>query len=150
MWKKGKLETFQFWERVHACWLWDVADTCKNGEKPVVSKDGPQLVFSSVAQLCLTLRPHGLEHTRLPCLSPTPRVCSNSCPSSWWYLPTISSSGCPLLLRPPSKETGTSVLQPQGTESWQKTEWAWKEFFQTGVQLVTLWFRSPMSQNRDC
>ena len=30
-----------------------------------------------------SLRPHGLQHARLPCPSPTPRVCSNSCPSSW-------------------------------------------------------------------
>jgi len=29
-----------------------------------------------------SLRPHGLKHTRLPCLSPTPRACSNLCPSS--------------------------------------------------------------------
>ena len=33
--------------------------------------------FSSVAQSCLTLLPHGLQHTRPPCPSPTPRVCSN-------------------------------------------------------------------------
>ena len=33
--------------------------------------------FSSVAQLCLTLRPHGLQHTRLPCPSPTPEAYSN-------------------------------------------------------------------------
>ena len=32
--------------------------------------------FSSVAQLCLTLQPHGLPHTRSPCPSPTPRACS--------------------------------------------------------------------------
>ena len=30
-----------------------------------------------------SLRPHGLQHTRLPCPSPTPRAYSNSCPSSW-------------------------------------------------------------------
>ena len=38
--------------------------------------------FRSVAQLCLTLRPQGLQHARLPCPSPTPGACSNSCPSS--------------------------------------------------------------------
>ena len=42
-----------------------------------------------------SLRPHGLQHARLPCLSPTPRPCSNSCPSSWWCHPTISSSVVP-------------------------------------------------------
>ena len=46
----------------------------------------------SVAQWFLTLRPHELQHTRLPCPSLSPRACSNSCPSSWWCHPTISSS----------------------------------------------------------
>ena len=41
--------------------------------------------------LCL----HGLQHARLPCPSPTPRACSNSCPSSWWCHPAISSSVIP-------------------------------------------------------
>ena len=39
-----------------------------------------------------SLWPHGLQHTRLPCASPTPRACSNSCPSNRWWHPTISSS----------------------------------------------------------
>ena len=34
---------------------------------------------------------HGLQHARLPCPSPFPRVCSNSCPLSWWCHPTIPS-----------------------------------------------------------
>ena len=38
------------------------------------------------------LQPHGLQHTSLPCPSPTPGACSKSCPSSQWYHPTISSS----------------------------------------------------------
>ena len=50
---------------------------------------------NSVPQLCPTLWPHGLQHTWLPCLSPTPRACSNSCPSSWWYHLTIPSSVAP-------------------------------------------------------
>ena len=41
------------------------------------------------------LRPHGLQHARLPSPSPTPRAYSNSCPSSWWCHPTISSSVVP-------------------------------------------------------
>ena len=52
--------------------------------------------FSSVAQLCPTLQPHGLQHARLPCPSPTPGVYSNSCPSSRWCHPAISSSVGPL------------------------------------------------------
>ena len=42
-----------------------------------------------------SLWPHGLQHTRLPCPSPTPRACSNSHPSSQWCHPTISSSVVP-------------------------------------------------------
>ena len=42
-----------------------------------------------------SLRPHGLQHARLPCLLPTPGDCLNSCPSSWWCHPTISSSVSP-------------------------------------------------------
>ena len=42
-----------------------------------------------------SLWPHGLQHTRTPCLSPTPGVYPNSCPLSWWCHPTISSSVIP-------------------------------------------------------
>ena len=45
-----------------------------------------------------SLQSHGLQHTRLPCPSPTPRVYSNSCPSSQWCHPTISSSVVPFSL----------------------------------------------------
>ena len=38
-----------------------------------------------------SLWPHRLQHARLPCLSPTPEVCSDSCPLSQWGHPTISS-----------------------------------------------------------
>ena len=51
--------------------------------------------YCSVAQPCPTLRPHESQHTRPPCLSPTPRVCSNSCPLSQWCHPTIASSVVP-------------------------------------------------------
>ena len=47
----------------------------------------------SVVSDCLW--PHGLQHARLPCPSPTPSICSNSCPSSQWCHPTISSSVVP-------------------------------------------------------
>ena len=55
---------------------------------------------SVVAQLCLTPQPHGLQHTRLPCPSPSPRVCSNSCPLSLGCQPGISSSVIPFLFLP--------------------------------------------------
>ena len=47
-----------------------------------------------------SLRPHGLQDVRLPCPSPTLGACSNSCPSSLYCHPTISSSVSFLLLLP--------------------------------------------------
>ena len=55
--------------------------------------------FSSVTQSCLTLQPHGLQHARPPCPSPTSGACSNSCPLSRWCHPTISSSVIPFSSR---------------------------------------------------
>ena len=57
-------------------------------------------IFFSSVQFSLSvmsdsLRPHGLQHTRPPCLSPTPGVYSKSCPLSRWCHPTISSSVIP-------------------------------------------------------
>ena len=61
----------------------------------VPSLEKPSSV-SSVQLSCSVVsdswRPHGLQHARPPCPSPTPRVYSNSCPSRWWCHPTISSS----------------------------------------------------------
>ena len=45
--------------------------------------------------MSISLWPHGLQHARLICPSPTPRVYSNSCPLSRWCHPTISSSAIP-------------------------------------------------------
>ena len=42
-----------------------------------------------------SLPPPGLQHTRPSCPSPTPRACTNSCPSDWWCHPTISSPVAP-------------------------------------------------------
>ena len=42
-----------------------------------------------------SLRPQGLQHTRFPCPSPTSGACSNSCPSSRWCHPAVSSSVVP-------------------------------------------------------
>ena len=46
-----------------------------------------------------SLRPHGQQHIRLPCPSPTPRDYLNSCPLSWWCHPTVSSSVVPFSSR---------------------------------------------------
>ena len=48
----------------------------------------------SVTQSCLLVN-HGLQHTRLPCPSPSPEVCWNSCPLSRWWHPTIYSLSSP-------------------------------------------------------
>ena len=49
-----------------------------------------------------SLRPHGLQHSRPPCPSPTPRACSNTCPLGQWCHPTISSSVIPFSSCPQS------------------------------------------------
>ena len=55
--------------------------------------------FSSVQFNCSvvsdSLQPHGLQHAKPPCPAPTPRACSNSCPSYPWCHPTIKSSVIP-------------------------------------------------------
>ena len=60
-----------------------------------------------------SLRPNGLQHTILPCPSPSPRACSNSCPSSWWYYPTISSSVVPFSSHLQSSPASGSFLMSQ-------------------------------------
>ena len=47
-----------------------------------------------------SLQPHGLQHTRLPSPSLSPRVCSKSCLLSWWCYLTISSSAAPFSFCP--------------------------------------------------
>ena len=75
--------------------------TCRNSQMKE-SYENLSLVsqpFSSVQFICSvvsdSLQPHGLQHVRPPCPSPTPWVHSNSCPSSQWCHSTISSSVIP-------------------------------------------------------
>ena len=69
-----------------------------------------------------SLRPHGLQHARPPCPSPTPGACSNSYPSSWWCHPTISSSVIPffscLQSCPASVFSNESVLHIRWPKYW--------------------------------
>ena len=74
-----------------------------------------------------SLQPHGLQHARPPCPSPTPGACSNSCPLSRWCHPTISSSVVPfssLLQSFPAsggQNIGVSVLAsvlPMNIKDW--------------------------------
>ena len=50
------------------------------------------VLMFSLSVMSNSLRPHGLQHSRLTCPSLSPRVCSNSCPWSGWCHPTIPSS----------------------------------------------------------
>ena len=80
----------------------------KDPNRPLPS--GPLLSFSR-SVVSDSLRPHGLQHVRLPCPSTSPRACSNSCPLSWWYHPTISFSGLPVSCS--KKLLALSNLSPQ-------------------------------------
>ena len=53
------------------------------------------LLLFSRSVMSNSLQPRGLQHIRLLCPSLSRRVCWNSCPSSWWCHPTISSSAAP-------------------------------------------------------
>ena len=103
--------------------------------------------FSSVqfsrSVMADSLRPHELQHARPPCLSPTPGVHSNSCPSSQWCHPAISSSVVPFSSWPQSlpaselfsmsqlfpsggQSIGVSALAsvlPMNTQDWSPLEW---------------------------
>ena len=105
-----------------------------------------------------SLRPHESQHARPPCPSPTPRVYPNSCPSSPWCHPAISSCR-PLLLLPsipPSsleesfpmsqlftwggQSTGVSALAPvlpMNTQDWSPLEWTgWISLQSMGLSRV--------------
>ena len=69
--------------------------------------------FSSVAQSCPTLRPHESQLARPPCPSPTPGVHPNSCASSRWCHPAISSSVFPFSLCPQSLPASGSFPMSQ-------------------------------------
>ena len=74
-------------------------------------------------------RPHGLQHARLPCPLPTPGAYSNSCPSSWWCHPIISSSVAPFFSRLQSFPALGSLLMSQffasGSQSIGTSTSAW-------------------------
>ena len=58
-----------------------------------------------------SLLPHGLQHARPPCPSPTPGACSNSCPLSQWCHPTISSSVSPFSIYLGETQFNKAVIQ---------------------------------------
>ena len=79
-------------------WSKKVIDWSKgNGESSLTNLKKfrlKELLFSR-SVVSNSLQPHGLQHTRSPCPSPSPRACSNSCPSIRWCHPTVSSSVIP-------------------------------------------------------
>ena len=64
----------------------------------------------SVTKSCLTLRPHGLQHARLPCPLLSPWVCSNSCRLSRWCHPTLLSAVTPFSACPQSFQEAVSFV----------------------------------------
>ena len=104
-----------------------------------------------------SLRPHESQHARPPCSSPTPRVHSNSCPSSWWCHPAISSSVIPFSSCPQSlpasgsfpisqlfawsgQSIGVSALAsvlPMNTQDWSPLGWTgWTSLQSKGLSRV--------------
>ena len=61
------------------------------GRGPLDCPPSPSSVQFTCSVMSNSLWAHGLQHARLPCPSPTPRACWNSCPSSWWCHAIISS-----------------------------------------------------------
>ena len=67
-----------------------------------------------------SLRPYRLQHTRVPCSSPNPGACSNSCPSSQWCHPTISSSVVPFSSLQSFPASGSFQMSQFFTIRWPK------------------------------
>ena len=105
-----------------------------------------------------SLRPRELQHSRPPCPSPTPRVHPNSCPSSQWCHPAISSSIVPFSSCPQSlpasgsfpmsqlftyggQSTGVSAsasFLPKNTQDWSPLEWTgWISLQSKGLSRVS-------------
>ena len=114
--------------------------------------------FSSVhSVMSNSLRPHESQHARPPCPSPTPAVHSNSCPSSQWCHPAISSSVVPFSSCPQSlpasesfpmsqffawggQSTGVPALAsvlPKKSQGWSPSEWTgWISLQSKGLSRV--------------
>ena len=124
-------------------------------EKGALKKRFTSVQFS-LSVMSDSLRPHGLQHARLPCPSPTPRAYSNPCPLSQWCHPTISSSIIPFsilqsfpasgsfqmsqLFASGSQSIGvsasTSVL-PRNIQDWSPLGWAvWISLQSKGLSRV--------------
>ena len=91
--QKGRCEVWETPASVGSCKvLWNtVVPECSSQLKT------RELGFYQFSRsiMSYSLQPHGLQHTRLPCPSPSHGVCSKSCLLSWWCHPTISSPVAP-------------------------------------------------------
>ena len=92
-----------------------------NSQHSTWQKVRAQRCCRSVTHLCPTLRPHELQPASFLCPPLSPRLCSNSCPLSWWCHPTIStsvasSSSCPQSF-PASRSFPMSQLFSSGGQS---------------------------------
>ena len=83
------------------------------GDKHVLSVQDKPSVQLSRSVVSNSLRPHKSQHTRPPFPSPTPRVHTNSCASSQWCHPAISSSVIPFSSCPQSLPTSGSFPMSQ-------------------------------------
>ena len=129
------------------CWLW--GRLCFCGVRGYIGTFSLILMWTSVqfssfhSVVSNSLQPHESQHARPPCLSPTPGVYPNPCPSSLWCHPAISSSVIPFSFCPQSfpalesfpmsqlftwdgQSIGVSALAsflPMNTRDWFPLEW---------------------------
>ena len=99
--------------KFRTCCHWDTFKTKHLIELYGLSGCISTLLFFSRLLVSNSLWPHELQHTKLPCPSLSPRVCSNPCPLSQWCYPTISSSVIPLSSCPQSFPASGSFQMSQ-------------------------------------
>ena len=116
---------FSFFDKYCCMWIWCLGQwqpPCDHeGRHHWHSKDGRAesgkhlgpSIQSSRSVVSDSLQPHESQHTRPPCPSPTPGAYSNSCPSSWWCHPAISSSVIPFSSCPQSPPASGSFPMSQ-------------------------------------
>ena len=108
------------------------------GRKAMMNLVCISLVQFSCSVMFDSLQPHGLQHTKLPCLSPTPGAYSNSCPLSRWYHPTISPSVVPFssCLQSFAGSGSFSLLQDQGLFQGSSSSHHWPKYWSFNFQWI--------------
>ena len=95
-----------------------------------------------------SLWPHESQHTRPPCPSPTPRVYSNSCPSSWWCHTAISSSVVPFSSFPQSPPASWSFQWVYSLHEVAKVLELWRHFHYRGLECKSMKSRNTWSNRQ--